>query len=153
MSNEQDQNQPDAGRPVARAHWTIYLPTILVALLWAAFYLRARFGEPEMPAIATLCLLVEAAAVPTLLLLAWGRARNLLVMPSSGDLLLQSGFPLKQEERVAMDQIRSVRLRRGPVQRLLGGGAIVVTLTSGKRIVVNDLDHPTDIAALFIQAR
>lgn len=153
MNNDQEPKPFDAARPVARAHWTIYLPSIAVALLWAAFYLRARFGVPEMPSIATLCLIVEAVAVPVLLLLAWGRARNLLVMPSSGDLLLVSGFPLKQELRVADKELLAVRVRRGPVQRLFGGGAIVVTLASGKRVVINDLDRPGDIAALYDQAR
>lgn len=153
MTHENEQPPREDQRPIAKAHWTIYLPSLVVALLWAGFYLRARFGEPPMPAIATLCLIVEAAAVPVLLMLAWGRARNLLVMLSSGDLLTRAGFPLKRERRIAMSDISRMAVRRGPVQRLFGGAALVVTLTSGARHVVNDLDHADVIVAAFNQAR
>lgn len=140
-----------AGPVVARAHWSIYLPSLAVALLWGLFYAKAQFGSPQLPAIAALCLVVEAVGVPLLLFLAWGRSRRLMALWSAGDLVLQSGFPLRREWRLAPDKIESIRVSRGPLQCLVGGGALRVSLKSGEKIVINDLDRAGDVVALFSQ--
>lgn len=137
---------------VARAHWSIYLPSLAVALLWGLFYLKAAYGTPHMPAIATLCLAVEAAGVPLLLFLAWGRSRNLMALWSAGDLVLQGGFPLRREWRLTRDSLADLHVSRGPLQRLVGGGALRATLKSGKKITLADLDRAKEIAAVFNQA-
>ncbi|MGV8998559.1 MAG: PH domain-containing protein [Parvibaculaceae bacterium] len=134
---------------VARAHWTIYLPSVLVALVWAGVWLWA--AERGLAGLKSLALAVLAIGVPVLLFFAAVRAHILTAsVRGDGVLTLRSGFLRPREVSIGLLEIVSVRVRRSPVQRLLGGGALDVKTMSGERIIVNDLDMPQDIAAALV---
>ncbi len=141
----------------ARAHWTIYLPTLVVAAVWAAVYGWAALHEPPLMGLRGLALAVEVLAVPPLLFFAALRARVLMVevkarLDGEGratglrELCLREGFGNPREVRVGADEIAFVRVRRSLPQRFFGGGALDVRTLSGERIWIADLDAPDAIA-------
>tara|TARA_R110000824_G_scaffold390760_10_gene587782 strand:+ start:680 stop:1153 length:474 start_codon:yes stop_codon:yes gene_type:complete len=142
--------------PAAYAHWTIYLPTGVVALVWAGIYGWAVTREPRLQGLMSLALAVEALGVPLLLGSAALRARVLAaeMRDDGATLFLRSGFLRPREVSVGRSEVASVRLRRSLPQRLFGGGAIDVKTLSGEHLFVTDLDHPARIvAALSPQPR
>ncbi|MES1991699.1 MAG: PH domain-containing protein [Pseudomonadota bacterium] len=133
----------------ARAHWTIYLPSALVALVWACIYVWAAMHG--LAGLRSLSIAVGVIGVPCLVFFAAVRARILGVsVQGNGVLTLRSGFLRPREISVGLSEIVSVRVRRSVMQRLFGGGALDVKTMSGERILVNDLDRPEDIAAALV---
>ncbi len=135
----------------ARAHWTIYLPSLLIAACWAFIYALAVYQEPMRHGLAALALAVEGLIVPVLVLFAAVRARILLVEMREGAVLyVRSGFLRPREVSIGAREVASVRVRRGFVHMIFGGGALEIATLSGERIFVNDLDQPQRIAAALV---
>ena len=131
---------------VAGAHWSIFLPAAVVALLWAAIYLWANGWTPRLSGIASLSLAVEAIIVPLLILHAWGRTWALGVRVGARGLEARAGFPRRQRIEVGAREISSVRFRQTPLQRLLGAGSIELRMESGASIRLDDLDRAAEVA-------
>lgn len=148
MSQSAVPSTPPAA-PAAYAHWTIYLPTGAIALVWAGIYGWAVTREPQLQGLMSLALAVEALGVPLLLGSAALRARVLAVeiRDNGATLFLRSGFFRPREISVGRREVKSVRLRRSLPQRLFGGGAIDVKTLSGDQFFVTDLDCPQRIVA------
>lgn len=153
MSNAPDPFLAHPATAVARAHWTIYLPTLVVALVWAGVYSWAQFHQPALPGIRSLALAVEALAVPLLLFFAAVRARVLIVEVRAGHgegdelaLHARSGFARPKEVWIGAREIASIRVRRSLPQRFLGGGALDLRTLSGEILWLTDLDRPEAIA-------
>tara|TARA_R110000868_G_scaffold115405_1_gene308160 strand:+ start:992 stop:1477 length:486 start_codon:yes stop_codon:yes gene_type:complete len=135
----------------AKAHWTIYLPSLLIAACWALIYVLAVRHEPVRHGLKALALAVEALIVPVLVLFAALRARVLLVEVREGaTLYVRSGFLRPREVSIGAREVASVRVRRGWVHLIFGGGALEIATLSGERIFVNDLDHPQRIATALV---
>tara|TARA_R110000868_G_scaffold17774_1_gene77582 strand:- start:5870 stop:6367 length:498 start_codon:yes stop_codon:yes gene_type:complete len=138
----------------ARAHWTIYLPSLLIAACWVFIYVLAVRHEPVRHGLRALALAVEGLIVPVLVLFAAVRARILLVEVRTGPeglgLYVRSGFVRAREVSIGAREVASVRVRRGWVHLVFGGGALDIRTLSGERIFVNDLDHPQRIAAALV---
>ena len=149
--------QPTDPLASARAHWTIYLPSAVVALVWAVVYFWANLHEPPLTALRSLSIAVEILAVPPLLFVAAIRARIIAaevraVRERGGaptgprQLWLRQGFGRMSEVRIGADEIAFVRVRRSLAQRLCGGGALEIRTMSGERVWIGDLDRPDAIA-------
>lgn len=139
----------------ARAHWTIYLPSLLIAACWLLIYVLAVRHEPVRHGLRALALAVEGLIVPLLVLFAAVRARVLLVEVRDGAgggrvLYVRSGFLRPREVSIGAREVASVRVRRSWVHLVFGGGALEIATLSGERIYVNDLDHPQRIAAALV---
>lgn len=135
----------------ARAHWTIYLPSLVVAAVWGGVYFWAASRAPELQGIKALALAVEALCVPVLLFFAAVRARALIVeVRVGGDLYVRSGFLRVAELHVGAREIASVRVRRSWAQYVFGGGALDIKTLSGERVIVQDLNRPDQIATALV---
>jgi hypothetical protein len=137
----------------ARAHWTIYLPSLAVALVWAGVYAYAAWHQPPLQGLRALALAVVALGVPMLLLSAALRARVLAVevRPARRDgtaleFYARSGFIRPKEIWIGAREIASLRLRRSLPQRLFGGGALDLKTMSGETFRLADLDRPEAVA-------
>ncbi len=142
----------------ARAHWTIYLPSLAVALVWIGVYGYAALHQPPLAGLRALALAVVLLGVPVLLLSAALRARVLAVEVRQGrrdgtalELYARGGFIRPREIRIGAGEIASLRLRRSLPQRLFGGGALDLKTMSGDRVRLADLDRPEVIAAALAQ--
>ncbi|MEQ8269108.1 MAG: PH domain-containing protein [Parvibaculum sp.] len=134
-----------------RAHWTIYLPSLVVAAVWAGVYLWADTREPPLAAIRSVALAIEAVVVPLLLLHAFMRARSLRVAIADGALDAQWGFPWRRRLALPLRDIAAAQVRPSIAQRIFGGGALALTLGNGKRHLIADLDEP-EAAACIVAA-
>tara|TARA_R110002110_G_scaffold18212_1_gene76712 strand:- start:3018 stop:3509 length:492 start_codon:yes stop_codon:yes gene_type:complete len=129
------------------AHWTIYLPSLVVALTWTVVYFWATWREPPLHAIGAIALVIEAAVVPLLLVHAALRARVLRATVAEGVLDIRWGFPFKRHLRLGLPGIALAAVRRSYAQRYFGGGALGLILEGGKRHLIADLARPDVIAA------
>lgn len=141
-------NLPSSGDvPRSGAHWTIYLPSLVVALTWTVVYLWADWQTPPLEAIRSIALAIEAVVVPLLLLHAFLRARVLRAGIADGAVDISWGFPLRKRLHLDLPQIALAQVRRSQAQRLFGGGALALICADGKRHLVADLARPEAIAA------
>lgn len=147
MSNPPVTPQPSVA---ARAHWTIYLPTLVVALVWAGIYGWAHWHDPALDGLASVALFVEALGVPLLLFSAVLRARVLTVELHGQQLYIRTGVLRARDVGIGLSEIAHVRVRHSIPQQWLGGGALDVTTLSGDRFLVTDLDNPGRIAAAIM---
>lgn len=145
-------NQPVANSVRSGAHWTIYLPSLVVAVTWAFVYLWAVSRDPALSAIAAIALAIEAVVVPLLLVHAFLRARVLMAEAGAGRLHAVAGFPFRQHLDIAFDDIAVAQVRRPVAQRLLGGGALAIITRQGKRHLIADLADADAIAAAINNA-
>ncbi len=148
-----------AAQPLARAtaHWTIYLPTLAVGLVWLCIFAWAELHNPPLAGLRSLALAVEALGVPLLLSSAvlrariltveiWPRGREGTAAAAERELVLRDGFARPRSLRVGAPEIAAIRVRRSLPQRLLGGGALDLKMLSGERVFIADLDDPEAIA-------
>lgn len=133
----------------AAAHWTIYLPTLVVAFTWGIVFLWAGWQEPALEAIKAIALVIEAVVVPFLFIHAFLRARVLRAAAREGALTAEWGFPVRKRLALDMGEVVLAQVRRSHAQRLFGGGALALIERSGKRHLIADLDRPEEIAALI----
>ncbi|ABS63904.1 hypothetical protein Plav_2290 [Parvibaculum lavamentivorans DS-1] len=141
-------NPESSGRPArSGAHWTIYLPTLVVALTWTVVYFWADRQEPPLTAIRAIALAIEAVVVPLLLSHAFLRARVLRAEVAGEAAAIEWGFPLKRKLRLDIADIALAQVRRSYAQRYFGGGALALIGADGKRYLIADLARPEEIAA------
>ncbi|MBO6634557.1 hypothetical protein [Parvibaculum sp.] len=129
------------------AHWTIYLPSLVVALTWTVVYFWAIWQEPPLTAIRAVALAIESVVVPLLLVHAFLRARVLRAEISDGVLELTWGFPYRRHARLDIPGISLAQVRRSFAQRRFGGGALALIARDGERYLIADLAEPEAIAA------
>lgn len=129
------------------AHWTIYLPSFVVAAAWGLAYLWAVSRVPPLPAIAAIALVIEAAVVPLLLLHAFLRARVLAADVTSDEVRLRWGFPFRRHVALPLSDITLAQVRRSIAQRKLGGGALALVTREGRRHLLADLAEADAVAA------
>lgn len=131
---------------LSRAHWTIYLPSLVVAAIWTGVYVWADTREPPLAAIRSIALAIEAVVVPLLLLHAFLRARTLRVAVAGDRLDAQWGFPWRRALLVPLQNVAGAAVRPAVAQRVFGGGALALTLRDGKRYLIADLAQPEIVA-------
>lgn len=144
--------QPAAISARSGAHWTIFLPSLVVAASWGLVYVWAVSRVPPLPAIAAIALVIEAAVVPLLLLHAFLRARVLSAEVDPGEVRLVSGFPFRRRLVLPLADITLAQVRRSIAQRKFGGGALALVTREGRRHLVADLAGADALAAAINEA-
>lgn len=141
----------------AGAHWTIYFPALVVALVWLVVFAWAAFHQPPLAGLRALALAVVALGTPVLAFAAalrarllsveiWPRGREGTQAAAERELVLRDGFARPRSLRVGAREIASIRVRRSLPQRLFGGGALEIKMLSGERVLIADLDRPDALA-------
>lgn len=147
MSQSDTSSPPLAHAPRTGAHWTIYLPSLVVALTWAVVYFWAIWQEPPLIAIRSIALAIESVVVPLLLVHAFLRARILRAEITEGKLDAAWGFPYRRRLQLDIGEISLAQVRRSLAQRRFGGGALALIARGGERYLIADLARPEEIAA------
>jgi hypothetical protein len=146
--SETDVIPPVPESPVSSgAHWTIYLPTMVVMVTWAIVYFWAEWQEPPLLAIGGIALAVESVVVPLLLGHALLRARVLRAEVAGGELRVEQGFPFRRRLRLDVRELALAQVRRSFAQRRFGGGALALIERNGTRHLIADLAKPEALAA------
>lgn len=130
----------------ARAHWSIYLPTFVIAVSWGAFYLWADAQEPALEGLRALAGAVVVAGVPLLLGHAWMRARTARFEVEGGRLSVRSGWPVTRALHADLRDVAAVSARRSRLQKRLGAGTLDVRFADGRSISLADVAEPDTLA-------
>lgn len=131
------------------AHWSLFLPAILVAIIYGVAWLLLDFGGHGEGALGRLIFLVLVAAPPLL----WGHA--FLRFYSTGAAVTQNhvvvarGWPHHEAIRIALSEIESATMRVSWLARMLGAGSIHLRLWDGSEIDVYDLERPDRVVEII----
>ena len=143
----------DSGVPLFVAHWHIFLPTLVIGVLYsAAWLILAAIGKSDT-ALARLFIVVMAVGVPFLAAHAFLRFQTIRLQVNNGRVLCHPGWPKDLPIDVPVEVIKKVRVRRGLSGRLFGGGTVVISLLAGDEVVVADLAKPYEAKQSINDAR
>ena len=134
------------------AHWTIFLPSLVVACLYGGLWLVLLALGRADTALARLLLIVLVVGVPLLLVHAALRHRSCRLVIGDGELRCRSGWLRPRWRRIALTDIESAFALQGRIGRRLGGGTLVIRLQDGETVRLDDLDSPS-AAARIIETR
>ncbi|MCC2112949.1 MAG: PH domain-containing protein [Hyphomicrobiales bacterium] len=129
----------------ASAHWALFLPTVLIALLyglaWLILYLAGQ-GDGDL---ARLCLVVVVVAPPLIGAYALFRYVTIALTLADGNVLVNSGGFGATIREIPADDIRAVTVKHGLVGQLVDMGTVRIETVSGDRIVVPGLASPQPV--------
>ncbi|HHK74466.1 MAG TPA: PH domain-containing protein [Rhizobiales bacterium] len=135
-----------------RAHWTLFAPAILVALvyglMWQGLVLLGR-GDGS---VARISLFVFAIGSPLLLVYGFLRYNSVWIALAGDDLCLARGWPRLTHSQISLDEIASIRLRQSFIGRRFNVGEILVETRSGRRYRVSDIAEPEAVVNDLNQA-
>lgn len=133
----------------AGAHWSLFLPALLVAVIYGAAWLLLDFGGFGDGALARLIFLVLVAAPPLL----WGHAflrfYSIGVAVTPEHVLIARGWPHHDAIRIPLSEIESATMRTSWLARILGAGSIHIRLWDGSDIDVYDLERPRRVVEII----
>ncbi|HDL16501.1 MAG TPA: PH domain-containing protein [Rhizobiales bacterium] len=129
-----------------RAHWTIFLPTIIVALLYGGLWVFLLVVGKGDTALARILLLVLLLVVPVLLVRAYLRFVTFGLVIGRRALTYRQGWLRPGWHRIQLDTLTGVRASMNPLGRMLGGGALILTRLDGGDICLNDVEFPEEAA-------
>lgn len=125
-----------------KAHWTIFLPAIIVALLYGGLWVSLLAAGKGDTALARLLLLVLLMVVPVLLVRAYLRFQSFGLLIGRQALTYRRGWVRPRWHRIYMDRLASARAVLNPFSRIFGGGALELTRTDGRKFRLYDLEAP-----------
>ncbi len=123
-------------------HWSIYLPALSIAILWAGILFWADRREPPLETLRLLALAVEAVAVPVLYLWAFLRARGSEIVVSSDAISLSTGGRRPIDVSADITSVSSVTIAQSYVQKLVDAGQVQINLSDGRQFVFDDMSAP-----------
>ncbi len=126
------------------AHWSVFaLP--LGLLILTALLALGPLGVPGLGAAATIYLIV----LPGTTVIALGRYINSEALLTDQRLLLAYGLLRQKVERLALEGISAVGVKKTWTGRLLSHGKLSVVKTDGNSIIVAGLRRPRELARLI----
>ena len=132
----------DEGIPLFTAHWHLFMPTVVIAVLYSICWaILVSIGMIDA-ALARMVVIVMAIGVPLLAAHAFLRYQTIRLQVSDSHVYCHPGWPKDLPIDLPVHIIREVRVKRGLSGRLFGGGTIVMDLTTGTKIVIADLGEP-----------
>jgi len=124
------------------ADWTIYLPALLVALLYGILWgLMSILGKGDT-ALAHALLLVLVVGVPLLLVRAFLRYMSFELRLFRRRLFYRRGWLRPRWHCVALEDVAGVHVVYGPAGRLPGSGALIVRFHTGPPLRLIDIADP-----------
>ena len=124
------------------AHWHVFMPTLVVAVLyfmgWLLLLLLGR-GEGTL---AKLFVLVLAVGVPLLTIHAFLRFNTTRVQMCDAFIRYHPGWPKRFLVDLPYALVERVSVTRGLSGRMFGGGTLVLHLIIGEKVYVADLSDP-----------
>ncbi|MEM7216578.1 MAG: PH domain-containing protein [Pseudomonadota bacterium] len=140
-----------SGVPLFTAHWHIFIPTLVIAILYSVAWITlATLGKADS-GLARLFIVVMAVGVPLLAVHAFLRYQTIRLQVSDGHVFCHPGWPKELPIDVPVSVIREIKVKRGLAGRVFGGGTIILSLVTEGDVVVADLAQP-ELARQTIEA-
>jgi len=131
-----------SGVPLFTAHWHLFIPTIVIAMIYSvAWLVLVALGRIDT-AIARLFVIVMAIGVPLLIAHAFLRYQTIRLQINEAGVLCHPGWPKEMLIEIDAGLIEKVVVKRGLAGRLFGGGTLVLHLATGSKVVIADLGDP-----------
>lgn len=129
-----------------KAHWTLFLPALVVALLYGGLWLFLLASGKGDTALARLMLLVLLLIVPVLLVRAYLRYASFGLLIRRQAILYRRGWLRPRWRRLKLESLSGVRPVLSPLGRFFGGGALVLTQIDHREIQLYDIEGPDEAA-------
>ena len=130
------------GVPLFTAHWHLFIPTVVIAVLYSFCWLMLAVIGKMDSALARMFVIVMAVGVPLLAAHAFLRYQTIRLQVSDSHVFCHPGWPKDLPIDLPVKLIREVVIKRGLSGRLFGGGTILMNLSTGSRVVIADLGNP-----------
>lgn len=138
--------ETQAGTVRHKAHWTIFLPSIFIALLYGGSWLALLAAGKGDTALARILLLVILMVVPVLFVRASLRFQSFGLLIGHQAITYRRGWVRPSWHRIQMDALASVRAVQTPFSRLFGGGALEFTEVDGRKFRFYDVKDTDQVA-------
>ena len=130
------------GVPQFFADWVLFLPTLIIAVLYFCAWLVLILLGMGGSGLARMFVVVMAVGVPILGALAFLRHQTIRVQINDDNIVCHQGWPKDMPMEIPLEFIKKVSVKRGLFGRLFNRGTLMVELTTGNRIAVADLASP-----------
>lgn len=150
MTSRNDRNAR-ADRAYYKAHWTIFLPAIVVAFLYGIVLILLLITGNGDTDLAKIMLLVLLMVVPLLLVRAYLRYASLGLRVGHDYVAYRQGWLRPRWKRLRLDEVSSAKVRHGLAGDILGGGDLVFTLYADRPVQLQDLARPGQAALEVMQ--
>jgi len=136
----------NGGQPFQGAHWTVFLPTVVVFLLYGGAWVVLICVGKGNTALAKISLLVILIVVPVLAIHAYLRFVSLGLMVGQDFVLYRQGWLRPRWKRLRIEDLSGVTVLQGPAGRWFGGGGVILSKTDGSDVCLYDLADPEAVA-------
>ena len=130
-----------------RAHWHIFVPTIIICILyisgWVTLYVMGKSGGD----LARLFIVVLAVGVPLLLAHAFLRYQTISIVIFDSHMQYHTGWPKAEPVKLPYAVIDKIKYTRGLSGRIFGGGTVILQLVAGEAIGIADVEKPAEATA------
>lgn len=151
-AGEVDEPALDISDPIVcyKAHWHIFVPTIVISILYLFGWLVLYFMGMANGAIARLFVVVLSVGVPLLFAHAFLRYQTISICIFKNCVQYHTGWPKAEPIEMPYGLIKNVRFTRGLSGRMFGGGTVVISTLAGEPIAVADVANPIEAVAKII---
>ncbi len=149
-----DEDAPPA--PVmasTKAHASVFLPALVIAVLYGGLWLFVVALGKGDGALARLMLLICVIGVPAVLLHAFLRFMSTEVHVTERTLVLSRGWPRRRTITLDLRDVIDMQTKQTVLGRILGMGTMIVRDAQGKHYRINDLAAPVDFRRAVLQAQ
>ena len=129
----------------------IFLPALIVAVLYGGLWLVLAVQGRGDTALAQMLLVVVVLGVPLLLVRASLRYASVGLRLTGSDIEYRQGWLRPPWESLPLSDLSRVEVTYGPLGRLAGGAALVLTRRDGSRLCLGDIANPEEVARLIRQ--
>ncbi len=132
----------------AKAHASVFLPALVIAVLYGGIWLFiVALGKGD-GALARLMVLICVIGVPAVFLHAFLRFMSTSADLTERTLVINRGWPRRRTVTLDLRDVVDVQTRQTVLGRVLGVGTLIVRNSKGSRYRINDLAAPI----LFMRA-
>jgi uncharacterized membrane protein YdbT with pleckstrin-like domain len=149
LDEELGEDEPIEPLAAARAHWSVFLPALIVAALYGLGWLGLDATGRTGGALGRLVFLVLLTAPPLLVAHAFLRFYSAGVTVTRKHILLARGWPRYTAERIPLSDVESVTERRSLMARLVGAGSLHIRLWDGRDVDARDLADPHELVEVI----
>ncbi len=139
-------------KKVYRAHWQIFLPTLMISVMYAGTWIYLSSMGMEGSALSRLIVIVIAIGVPVLAAHAFLRYQTIRVQILPDGLRYHPGWPKDLPVDLPYDLIEDAKIKYGLLGWLFKTGTLVLVLTTGNTVAIADLYKPKQILYAIAKA-
>ncbi len=128
----EDSEAADEGVLLFRAHWHLFVPSVVIAILYSLVWYLAALSEVSTNYFVRVFIVLFAVIVPLIVAWAFLRFETIRLQVHADRLVYHPGWPAGMPLELPLSDIVEVRARKGVLGSMFGGGDLqVVTRSAG----------------------